>query len=458
MPTDSGSYRDPSGHVHIVDDRILRTVLPAGVSDYDFVRESGLHAALTERGQLIRGTPVSITELGDRTDARYVIEHPRLDVVTYPYEWAFPALKDAALLQLDIHLEALQRGVTLSDASAYNIMFDGPRPVFIDYLSFRRYRDGDFWAGHRQFCEQFLNPLLLTALNGVPYHDWYRGALEGIASHGLARVLHLRKKLSWNVFTHVTLQSSLQKPSTTETAAKVTRMSLPLAGLRNILGGLRSWVARLQPSPHRPTLWSGYATDNSYSTPEAQLKVGFIRKFAAAVRPGILLDLGCNTGDYSVAALEAGARSAIGWESDHGALDAAYIRARDAKLAFLPLYADPVNPSPAQGWDARERPALTERVRADAVFALAFIHHVAIARNVPLEMVIDWIIARAPNGIIEFVPKSDPMVIQLLRLREDIFDGYSEEAFLAHIQARGEIVESVRLPVSGRLLAWYRRR
>lgn len=422
------------------------------------MRDTGLLQRLAARGLVIGAEPVDPGILnGASALPSYVLEHPRIAVPSYPYEWSFPALKDAALLQLDVQLEALAAGVNLIDASAYNIMFDGPRPVFIDYLSFRRYNDGEFWAGHRQFCEQFLNPLLLTAYTGVPYQDWYRGALEGIKSQHLARVLPLRRKMSWNVFTHVVLQSSMQKPSTTETAASVSKMKLPLTGLRNMLASMRSWVDGLAPSADRPSVWTDYAGDNSYSTPEADVKRRFIEKFAASVRPSLLLDLGCNTGDYSKAALAAGASSAIGWEADHGALDGAYLRAKAEGLRFLPLYADTVNPSPAQGWNGRERSTLTDRVRADAVFALAFIHHVAIARNVPLVAVIDWVMDRAPNGIIEFVPKSDPMVKQLLRLRADIFDGYTEEAFLGRIQARGTLVESTRLETSGRVLAWYRR-
>jgi ribosomal protein L11 methylase PrmA len=330
--------------------------------------------------------------------------------------------------------------------------------VFIDYLSFRRYREGEFWAGHRQFCEQYLNPLLLTAFNGVPFQPWYRGAMEGIPPNHLARVLPWRKRWSWRVFTHVVLQASLQKPSTTDEAAAATRRKLPLAGLRHILASLRGWVQTLEPSERRPSVWTGYASDNSYSATEAELKRGFVERFAGQVRPALLLDIGCNTGEYSKAALAAGAAAAIGWESDPGALDGAYLRAKAEGLRFLPLCADAVNPSPGQGWAGQERPALPERVQADAVLGLALIHHMAIARNVPLDAVLDWLIDRAPHGIIEFVPKTDPMVRHLLKLREDIFADYSEEAFLHRIRERGEIVESLRLPTSHRLLVWYRRR
>lgn len=457
---DPGSFRDPSGNVHIVGGRVFRTVLPPGKSDYEFVRGTGLLERLAEQGLVLPATPVSpdSAEAAQLPPASYVVEHPRLEAPSYPYEWSFPALRDAALLQLDIHLQSLKAGVTLSDASAYNIMFDGPKPVFIDYLSFRKYRDGEFWLGHRQFCEQFLNPLLLTAYVGIPFQSWYRGTLEGITSRDLSRILPLRRRLSWRVFTHVFLQSSMQNPKATKDAESISRMKLPIAGLMNILGSLRSWVQNLEPSRSGPPIWEGYASDNSYTAAEAASKRAFVEKFSSTVRPGLLLDIGCNTGEYAKAALNAGALRALGWESDHGALDAAYRKAQAENLKFLPLYSDAANTSPPQGWNGRERQSLVDRVQADAVFGLALVHHMAIARNIPLGQAIGWIMDRAPNGVIEFVPKSDPMVRQLLKLREDIFADYTEQTFLERIQSRADIVESVRLPNSGRLLCWYRRR
>jgi len=433
-------------------------VLPHGREDYEFVRDTGLLQELQDRGDLIRAEPVDRDILAaEAPDACYVLAHPRLGVVSFPYEWSFPALKDAALLQLNVHLAALERGVTLSDASAYNIQFEGPRAVFIDYLSFGRYREGEFWNGHRQFCEQFLNPLLLTSLTGVPFQAWYRGNLHGISPVELAPLLPMRRRLSWRVFMHVVLQSRLQTPKVADEATRVSRMKLPLEGYKRMLTSLRDWISGLTPSRHRTTQWEGYATDNTYSEGDARRKQAFVAEFVAGVQPRLLLDLGCNTGEYSAVAVRAGARSVVGLEADHGALDAAYHRARAGGLPVLPLYCDALNPSPSQGWAGRERPGLTERLHADAVLALALIHHMAIAHNVPLGQVVDWIIDFASAGVIEFVPKSDPMAQRLLQLRRDIFADYVEDAFLAHVKRRAEVVATLRLEQSDRLLVWYRR-
>ena len=184
-PADAGSYRDPSGRVFVLGDRVLRTVMPRAAADFEFVRSTGVLQSLIAEGSAIAEQQVDPGGLPRSfNDARYVVQHPKLPFISYPYEWCFTALKRAALLHLDIQMRCLEQGVALSDASAYNVQFLGPKPIFIDSLSFRRYREDEFWLGHKQFCEQFLNPLLLRALLGVPHNAWYRGGLEGIPTAG----------------------------------------------------------------------------------------------------------------------------------------------------------------------------------------------------------------------------------------------------------------------------------
>jgi len=168
-------------------------------------------------------------------------------------------------------------------------------------------------------------------------------------------------------------------------------------------------------------------------------------------------DIGCNTGDFSKIALDSGAEYAIGFDFDQGALDKAFSRACDQNLNLLPLFLDAANPAPNQGWDGRERISLMDRAPADAIFALAVVHHLAITRNIPLPRVIDWIVDMAPAGIIEFVPKTDPMVQELLRLRDDIFENYSEEIFTTHLEKRAKIVHVETVSEANRKLFWFTR-
>ena len=454
---DPGSFRDPGGHVFHSGDKVYRTVNRCAADDFERVEASGVMDELVSRGWCLPATKVDPGDLGQTMDRpSYVLEHPKIPFISYPYEWPFRALKAAALLHLDIQLLALGHDVALSDASAYNIQFRGARPIFIDRLSFVPYRDGDIWIGHRQFCEQFLNPLLLRAVLGVAHNAWYRGAQEGITTEDLNRLIPWGRKLSWQIFAHVVLQSKFQASargsSSNTTAREARKVGLPRGSLIAMLTKLRQWIAKLEPRGADKTLWADYATAHSYGSSESEAKGKIIADYAARVRPKMLWDLGCNTGDYSKIALQAGAGSAVGFDFDQDALDGAFLRSQAEDLNLLPLFLDAANPTSSQGWESRERLGLSERATADGVVALAFIHHLAITRNIPLRGLVAWIVGLAPSGMIEFVPKEDPMVQGLLALRKDIFSDYSEDAFTAALSVQAEIVSTTQVTESGRKL------
>lgn len=454
------SFRDPSGHVYESNGRIFRTITERAVDEYRFARDSGVLQSLADRGLLIPSDEVSLAEAGleDIPDVVLAVEHPRLPFISYPYEWPFPALKAAALLHLDLNIELVAHGMTLSDATAFNVQFRGNKPVFIDLLSLRRYREGEYWTGYRQFCDQFLNPLLLRALAGVTHNAWCRGSPEGIAASDIVRLLPWRKKISPRVFAHVGLQSKFQTADVSQDKAKSLKSGkLSKSAYLGILHQLRGWIAGLKPAGSGTTVWQDYVGTHSYSDEEQQTKKAFIGEFVEAVQPAMLWDFGCNTGDFSEVALSAGAGAVIGFDFDQGALDAAFERSRDRNLDFLPLFQDATNPSPDQGWKQRERDGLAGRRNADALLALALVHHLAIGKNVPLPDVVDWLVGMAPQGVIEFVPKDDPMIQRMLMLRDDIFDGYSYELFRDHLKTHARIVREQRVSQSDRRVVWYER-
>jgi ribosomal protein L11 methylase PrmA len=456
---DLGSFRDPGGRIFLAGDRVLRAVMAPSAAAYESARDSGLLQHLAERALLLPSEEVDRKSLaGLCPDARYVLEHPRIPLISYPYEWSFSLHRRAALHHLDVHLAALEESFTLSDSTAYNIQFQGTRPVFIDHLSLIPYRDGDIWMGHRQFCMQFLNPLIFWAVLGVQPNHWFRGSLEGIAPEDLSPLLSWRDNLSWTIITHVTAQAALQSRALRRgtIAGKPSERKLPKSALTGMLQGLRRYIEGLK-LPGKATVWGEYAENTSYADDEQAAKHRFVGTMVEATKPNLLFDIGCNTGDYSLSAFDAGAKNVIGFDFDHHALDRAFQRFDSGKHSFLPLWLDAANPSPSQGWAQAERKGMAERASADALIALAFIHHIAIGRNVPLDMAVDWLMSLAPAGVIEFPPKSDPMVQRLLAQREDIFPDYHDEAFLHHVQQRGRIRAQQRVSEGGRLLVWYER-
>ncbi|HEX7927948.1 MAG TPA: class I SAM-dependent methyltransferase, partial [bacterium] len=418
--------------------------------------------SLAAAGKIVGTRDVTAERLlPDQPQFTRVLEHDAIPYVSYPYEWPFPLLQSAALLHLDIQLEALAKGVALSDATAYNVQFRGPTPVFIDILSFRPYRPGELWPAHRQFCEQFLNPLLLQSLFGFPHNAWYRGALEGIDTEAIAALMPRKAWFSPRALFHVLLPARAQQrlPGTSEAKSveRVRKAALPQEGYAMMLRQLRRWIAGLTPARTHLSTWEDYHKTRTYDDPELNAKRAFVGEFAAATKPGMIWDIGCNDGEFLEIALKHGAGTAIGFDADQGALLRAHQRATTHKINLLPLFQDAVNPSPGQGWRNAERAAWLGRARPDAAMFLAVIHHVAIGRNVPLADAVAQLVGIAPKGVIEFVHKDDPTVVRMLALREDIFPDYHQAAFEAALTRHARIVKTQVVSRAKRQMYWFER-
>ncbi len=360
---------------------------------------------------------------------------------------------------LEIQQELLGDEIVLSDASAYNIQFiNGINPIFIDYLSFVPYREGDFWFGHKQFCEQFLNPLLLRSYLGISHNSWYRGNIEGISIKDIRKILPFYRKLSFRVLTNIVLPDKYQDKSLDKlnlNIKKIDNAKLPKMGYLGMLNQLHSWISKLKPSDKNITTWANYANTHTYSKEEENIKHNFIREFIEKTKPEFVIDMGCNTGEYSETALLSGAERVLGFDYDQGALELAYERAKNKNINFLPIFLDAANPTPNQGWRENERAGFSDRTKADAVIALAFEHHLAIARNISIDEIIDWLVGIAPKGIIEFVQKDDPTIQIMLSIRDDIFPDYNEENFKHALEKRAKIVKKVTVSNTNRKLYWF---
>ncbi|MZG30969.1 MAG: methyltransferase domain-containing protein [Nitrospinae bacterium] len=283
--------------------------------------------------------------------------------------------------------------------------------------------------------------------------------MEGIPSDEFCRMVPWYKKISKNFFLHVALPSRLNNLARSEKTDSLSNINqnLPRETLSRIFKQLYSWIDKLKPLSSSNTTWGNYDSIHCYESDEVTQKHNFITNFIQKTEPETVWDLGCNTGEYSELALNAGAQHVVGFDFDQSALEKSFERAEKNNLNFLPLFFDAANPSPDQGWNSQERKGLLNRINADAVLALAFEHHLAIGRNIPLDKFIDWLINIAPRGVVEFIPKDDPNLKLMLNLRKDIFTDYNEHTFRNILESKCRIISSQEISKSKRILYWFER-
>jgi hypothetical protein len=398
--------------------------------------------------RLIATEAAALEHVPDLTgeQAAGALKHERVPVVSYPYEWPFTMLKDAALLQLALGREALAHELTLKDASPYNVQWRGAEPVFIDIGSFERLRPSEPWAGYRQFCMLFLYPLMLQAYRGVPYHAWLRGSIDGITP---AEARGLLPTLRRGVLTHVVLHARLEARYA-EAGGREVKGELKRAGFRTELldanlRRLEKLVRRLDYRPGR-TAWTEYGSSNTYTDEEAGRKADFVRGAAARRPGGLTWDLGCNDGTYSRVAAEH-SDLVVALDADHATVDGLYRSLRDeGRRDILPLVMSVTDPSPDLGWRGRERASLERRGTPDLALALALVHHVVIAGNVPVMEFLDWLHSLDSALVIEFPDRDDPMVQRLLSGKSETANpDYDRATFERALGDRFEIERTERL-------------
>lgn len=421
-----GSFRDPSGFLFFQDSSIYRQVNIRYREDYDHLTDSGLYQALVDSELL-----VSHDELGTdyaKTDTAYKILKPEvIPFISYPYEWCFSQLKDAALATLEIQKRALDFGMTLKDSSAYNIQFVRGRPILIDTLSFEKHREGQTWVAYRQFCQHFLAPLALMSYTDIRLNQLFRVHIDGIPLDLASSLLPFRTRFRFSLLSHIHLHAESQKRFADKTLNTSGR-KMSLRAFCGLIDNLESAIRKLKWRP-RGTEWANYYEDNNYSPEASDQKRQLVAEFLDKINPEIVWDLGANTGPYSRIASSKGIQI-ISFDIDPAAVEKNYLECvRKRETNILPLLLDLTNPSPNIGWQNQERMSILERGTADTVLALALIHHLAISNNLPFKRIADFISKLCNSLIIEFVPKSDYQVQRLLATREDVFTEYTQQAF-----------------------------
>ena len=456
LRTEPASFRDPASSVFYSNGRVLRGLSDRGAADWARLAETSFFPRLIAEHKAVT---TSVVEAGSLPDderlSRYpvVLEHERIPFISYPYEWTFEMLRDAAVLHLEILLAALDDGMTMKDGYAFNVQWRGPAPTFIDIGSFEP--GGGPWAGYRQFCGTFLYPLLLEAHLGVPFQRFLFGHLDGLEPGEMRRLFPGRRRFKKGVFRNVYLHSVIQDRVTRSTQS--VEQDLKKAGFSTELTKATATkllkLVRSLRSKRSESTWSEYRDTCSYDDADRVAKEAFVRDVTQARRPNLVWDLGCNDGAFArIAAAHSGYVVAV--DGDDVVVNDFYRSLRDnGPDNILPLVMNRVDPSPGRGWRNAERRAFTDRGRPDLVLALALVHHLAIAANVPLAEVVEWLQSLDCAVVVEFVAPEDPMVQRLLANKPPgLHDDYQAEAFESLLAGAFAIERRETLPGGTRTL------
>jgi hypothetical protein len=422
----SASFRDPSGFLFSRNGILYRQINRAYANDYARLMDSGLYDKLVKAGLLI--PHVETDQLPAVSESAFkVIQPERAPFISYPYEWSFSQLKDAALATLNIQKRALKLDMSLKDASAYNIQFVRGKATLIDTLSFEIYKEGAPWVAYRQFCQHFLAPLALMTYRDVRLSQLLRVYIDGMPLDLVSGLLPGRTKFNFGLLTHIHIHAGAQKRYS-DKVVKSRLKSMSKQALIGLIESLEGTIKKLTWTPVG-TEWGDYYENTNYTDGAFDHKKQLVHEWVQEKKPALVWDLGGNTGVFSRQAASTGAFT-VSFDIDPAAVEQNYWTVKTKKEQnILPLELDLTNPSPALGWDNNERDSFGGRGPVDMVLALAVIHHLAISNNVPLAQLSQFFAAHAKWLVIEFVPKSDSQVQKLLASREDIFPDYTRESF-----------------------------
>lgn len=451
------SFRDPSGYLFTRNGILYRQVNQSYAKGYDKFISSGLYDELVKLGYLIAHKEVEL-KADDPALAYKVIQPDLVPFITYPYEWSFSQLKDAALLTLEMNKIALSKGMILKDASAYNIQFVDGKPILIDTLSFDIYHKGKAWDGYKQFSQHFLAPLALAAHVDIRFMQMSKNYIDGIPLDLASKLLPAKTRFGLSgLNVHIHIQANLQRQYADKQTIQNNAALLPKESLINLLNGLIKTVQQLTWQP-KGTEWGEYYSATNYSDESLRLKGELVGSFIETCKPASVWDLGANNGLFSREASRRGIFT-VASDIDPAAVEKNYLTIRaQSEKNLLPMVLDLTNPSPAIGWANSERDSFVQRGPVDLVLALALIHHLAISNNLPLASIANYLAGIAKWVVIEFVPKSDSQVQRLLSTRKDIFPNYSEEGFEAAFKEQFTVSKKEKLAGSERTLYLLKRK
>ncbi|MDG2243859.1 MAG: hypothetical protein P8L66_10235 [Rhodospirillaceae bacterium] len=441
----AGSFRDPVNRVYEVTSpdgntrkRILRGVNQDALETYQELATQSFYKRLVEQGHIVK-TDIAANDDSDALSIisegwSGVLEHEAVPFISYPYEWTFTMLRDAALLQLYIIEESIENGWTLKDATPYNFQFVGPKAVFIDIPSFETRVEGEPWNGYRQFSSMFLIPLLMKSHLGIDQLPILRSYIDGVPPTEAIKYFKGLNRLKKGVISHITFPAMVENKIAVRERDGAPAKKRTVKGQSNamVLGLVQSLSRLIKglKSDIKHTDWSHYDKTHSYESEDFVVKKAFVQKYAALSAREHIWDIGCNTGTFSKICSPY-CNLVVSLDGDHDAVEQLYLKEKEEKSSnILPLVMNLSNISPGQGWAGSERQAFDKRRDPDLVLCLALIHHIRMSANVPNVLFLKWLRSLNSDVVLEFVNREDEMVVKLLTNKKEQYADYDIEQFI----------------------------
>ena len=452
----ASSFRDPDGFVFLENGIIYRQVNSSYKVNYDFLIHSGLYKSLVEKNLLISHEEYSGSSKVNAAGVYKVLLPQQIPFISYPHEWSFGQLKDAAILTIQIQQIAFEHGMSLKDASAYNVQFLEGKPVFIDTLSFEKYNEGAPWNAFGQFCRHFLAPLALRKYTDGSLGQLSRIYMDGIPLNLASKLLPFKTYFNFNLLSNIHLHARSERHFSDKKSELVKR-KVSKNALRGIFTFMESFISALDWKP-QGTQWSNYYSETNYSDNSRNQKKEIVSDYLEKAKPKAVLDLGANDGTFSRIASSKGIFT-ISADNDFAAVEKNYRKLKeDQEINIFPIWMDLSNPTSSFGWNYSERASFNDRVHGGLVMMLALIHHLVISNNLPFQNVIEFLLPVCDWVIIEFVPKSDSQVQWMLQGREDVFHHYTIDNFEKEFSRFFQIHEKKKIEGTERVIFLMKKR
>ena len=449
---EDSSFRDPSGFVFYRDSKVYRAINESYRDNYNFFIDSGLKDNLLKSNLLIPFDEEAIIE-GLPEVVFKVVRPNKIKTIVYPYEWCFSQLKDAALATLNIQKTALEYGMVLKDASAFNIQFWQCKPGLIDITSFEKYIDGAPWAAYKQFCQHFLCPLLLMKYKSVDINQFQKLYIDGIPVEMASKILPLKTHFNLSVLSHIHWHAKSQKHYQKRNK-EVKHFKIPKKNQLLLIDNLISFVNNIT-LKNIATEWGNYYEETNYSENAIAHKKDIINNFVNGINLNKVVDFGANDGTFSRLFSKRQAET-IALDIDPFAVEKNYLKLKlDNDIFLIPLAGDITNPSPAIGWENKERKSLLSRLNCDLALALALVHHLTITHNLSFSQIAEFFAGLCRYLIIEFIPIDDSQIKKMILNRTDTFENYSVENFEQSFKQHFNLIRKENIHDSKRSLYFF---